>query len=232
MRHFPCMARILAIGSGGFFEPKDVAMQRYILRCADVPRPRVCFLATGKGDNPQHHAWFDQAFGALPCETSHLQLFDRTQTDLEGFVLEHDIVLVWGGNTASLLAVWRAHGLDRVLRKALQAQVVLAGFCAGALAWFEMGITDSFGDIAPLSDGLGLLPGSVCPHYDGDPRRQPMYLDAVASGTMAPGYALEADAGLRFEDGVLTEAFGSREGARAWRVEPGGATSLPTTLLG
>ncbi len=225
------MARILAIGSGGFFEPEDAAMQRYILAATDAARPRVCFLATGKGDNPQHYAWFDEAFGALPCETSHLRLFERTETDLEAFVCAQDIVLVWGGNTASLLAVWQAHGLHRVLRTAAASGVVLAGFCAGALAWFEAGITDSFGDIAPLRGGLGLLPGSLCPHYDGDPRRKPMYLDAVASGTMAPGYALDADAGLRFEDGVLTEAFTSRPGASAWRVDSAGASALPTRAV-
>ena len=212
------MGQVIAIGGGGLFEAHERRMHRFLLGRTKQPRPRVCFVATGKGDNPALLDRYYAAFAGHECEASHLGLFERGVRELEPFVLAHDLVLVWGGNTASMLAVWRAHGLDTILRRAHERGVVLAGVCAGALAWFEDGVTDSFAGLDPVGGGLGLVPGSHCPHYDADPQRRAAYHRLVASGELGPGYAADVDVALCFVDGRLAEVVSSRAGAAAWAV--------------
>ncbi len=125
-----------------------------------------------------------------------------------------------GGSVANLLAVWRVHGLDEILVDAVESGVVLAGLSAGMNCWFEASVTDSFGSdpLAPLHDGLGLVAGSSCPHYDGEKRRRPTYQRLVADG-FPDGYAADDGCGLLFEDGSLADVVASRPQARAHRVE-------------
>ena len=151
-------------------------------------------------------------------------------------MLAQDVIYVGGGNTVSMLAVWRAHGLDAVLREAWAAGRVLCGVSAGALCWFEGGSTDSFGnDLSPLQDGLGLLTGSVCPHYDGEAERRPTYHDFILKG-LPGGLAADDGVGLHFIGTEFTEAISSRPDARAYHVERQGGgvieTPLPTRFLG
>jgi peptidase E len=146
-------------------------------------------------------------------------------------VLAQDIIYVGGGSTANLLAVWRLHGLDEVLTEAARAGVIMAGWSAGMNCWFEASVTDSFGPgLAPLDDGLGLLHGSCCPHYHGEEHRRPRYLDLVASGGIAAGYAVDDNCALVFKDGELAEAVSSREGAGAFRVLAGNGTAIEEPL--
>jgi peptidase E len=145
------------------------------------------------------------------------------------------VIWVGGGNTANLLAIWRLHGVDTAMREAWEAGVVLAGSSAGMICWFEASITDSFGpQLAPLDDGLGFLPGSACPHYDGEERRRPVYRAAVAGG-FPGGYAADDHAALRFEGTELVECVAGREGASAWSValEDGEVAerALPTRMV-
>jgi peptidase E len=212
------MSRIVAMGGGGFVEEEHGPMHGYLLSLASSKRPRICLVATGKGDDPQCVEAFYGAFVPLACEPTHLALFDREVTDLMRFVLAQDIILVWGGNTASMLAVWRAHGLDQVIREAAAEEVVLAGACAGALAWFEDGVTDSFGGLDPLRDGLGLLSGSLCPYYNAEPKRRPTYHRLIASGEMQAGTAIDAGVALRYQDGRLEDAVAQADGLLAYRV--------------
>jgi peptidase E len=176
-------------------------------------------------------AAFYRACRSLDCEPTDLPLFSRTGEDVRSQLLAQDVIWVGGGNTANLLAVWRAHGVDGVMREAWEAGVVLAGSSAGMICWFEASITDSFGpQLAPLHDGLGFLPGSACPHYDGEDRRRPVYRAAVASGFPA-GYAADDQVALRFDGTELTECVTARNGASAWRVDHDGERALPTRLL-
>jgi dipeptidase E len=177
--------RIVAMGGGGFsMEPENPLLDEFVLSLARRARPRVCFVATASGDADGYVASFYRAFAALDCRPSDLGLFDRRVGDLRAFVLEQDVVYVGGGNTASLLAVWRAHGLDAVLAEAWAAGVVLCGISAGMNCWFRQSVTDSFdvATLAPLLDGLGLLAGSACPHYDGEEQRRPTYRRLVGPG--------------------------------------------------
>ena len=161
---------IVAMGGGGFSEePDNPLLDGFVLGLARREHPRVCFLGTASGDADSYVARFYRAFVDHDCYPSDLALFNREVADLRRFVLEQDVIYVGGGNTASLLAVWRAHGLDTILQEALAGGAVLCGVSAGMNCWFEASVTDSFGPaLAPLDDGLGFIVGSACPHYDAD----------------------------------------------------------------
>jgi peptidase E len=161
-----------------------------------------------------------------------LSLFRRDRTDLRAFLLEQDILYVGGGNTANLLALWRLHGVDEILLEALGAGVVLAGVSAGMNCWFDSSVTDSFAadELGPLHDGLGLIAGSACPHYDGEEQRRPTYLQLVGGGQLADGYAVDDGCALLFRDGVLADAISSRPGAGAHRVENRGSRAAEDAL--
>lgn len=214
--------RVVAMGGGGFsMEPENLLLDEFVLTQARTSRPRVCFVPTASGDSDGYVARFYRAFSALDCRPADLQLFKRSIRDLESFVFMQDVIYAGGGNTANLLAVWRAHGLDRILRRAWQEGVVLCGLSAGMNCWFSESVTDSFGvsQLAPLRDGLGLLPGSCCPHYDGEEQRRPMFHRFVASGELADGWAADDGAALVFEGESLNEIVTSRPGSAAYRVE-------------
>ena len=164
---------------------------RFVLGLAGRERPRVCFLPTAMGDADASVTRFYERFPPALCEPSHLKLFGVPRAGIREHLLGQDAIYVAGGNTANMLAVWRVHGIDAVLREAWAAGIVLAGPSAGALCWFECGVTDSFGpELAQLDGGLGFLPGSFCPHYDGEPERRPTYQRLIREG-LAPGYAAD-----------------------------------------
>jgi dipeptidase E len=230
---------IVGMGGGGFSEePDNPLLDRFVLSLARRERPRVCFVATASGDSEGYVARFYRAFADHDCRPADLGLFDRLVGDLRRFVLEQDVLYVGGGNTASLLAVWRTHGLDSILREALDAGAVLCGVSAGMNCWFEASTTDSFGpELAALHDGLGFVAASACPHYDNEAQRRPLYHRLVADGFPA-GYAADEGAALHFDSaGALVEAVASRQSARGYRVERGPDGSaveqpLPTRYLG
>lgn len=215
--------RRLALLGGGFSTDDDGLLDGWLLAQARTPRPSVCFLPTASGDAPSYVEKFCAAYRSrTDCEPSVLPLFRRELDDaaLRAFLLAQDVVYVGGGNTANLLAVWRTHGVDRLLREAYDRGTLLCGISAGANCWAEGSHTDSFGPLTFLRDGLGLLPGSVCPHYDSEPGRSPSYRAAVASGELPPGWAVDDGAGALFADGVLVEAVTRTPDARLHRVEP------------
>jgi peptidase E len=227
--------QIVAMGGGGFsMEPENPLLDEFVLSLARSERPRVCFVATASGDADGYVASFYRAFSALECRPADLQLFDRGVGDLRSFVLEQDVLYVGGGNTASLLAVWRAHGLDRVLTEAWHEGIVLCGVSAGMNCWFTQSVTDSFdrARLAPLRDGLGLLAGSCCPHYGDEDQRRPVYRRLVGAGELTGGWAAGDGAALVFAGEQLEEVVSSRPDARAWRVERAGERPLPVRYLG
>jgi dipeptidase E len=225
---------LVTMGGGGFsMQPENPLLDRYVVSLARRERPRVCFVPTASGDAVSYVASFYRAFARLDADAADLPLFERDGADLRSFLLAQDVIYVGGGNTANLLAIWRLHGVDAILREALDAGAVLCGVSAGMNCWFEASTTDSFGpDIAPLHDGLGFIPGSACPHYDGEPQRRPTFLRLVADGFPA-GWAADDGAALHFDaTGRFVEAVAERSGARAYRVEPSGETPLDTRYLG
>jgi peptidase E len=222
---------IVAMGGGGWaMEPDNPLLDEFVLGLTGKRRPKVCFVPTASGDSESFVARFYAAFGKERARASHLALFRRTGTDLAGYLLGQDVIYVGGGNTANMLAVWRVHGVDAILRKAWRSGVVLCGLSAGALCWFEEGVTDSYGPLAALKDGMGLLAGSACPHYDGEAERRPTYHALVRRGRLAAGYAADDGAGLHFVGRRLVEVVTSRPKAAGYRVERVGGRVVETRL--
>lgn len=214
--------QIVAMGGGGFsMEPDNPALDRFVLGLIPRPssRPRVCFLGTASGDAERYGDRFAAAFFALGCRPSRCSLFQPPTADLRGFLLEQEVIYVGGGNTRSLMALWREWEIDAILDEAWRAGGVLAGLSAGAICWFEQGVTDSVpGELRPLTC-LGLLPGSACPHYDGEAERRPAYHRLVGGGRIVPGFGIDDGAALHYNGTRLVEVVASRPGATAYRVE-------------
>jgi peptidase E len=192
--------------------------------------PRVCFVPTASDDERWSALRFYESF-AHRAEASHVSFNPWPRPDLREHVLAQDAIYVSGGNTANALAIWRVHGFDYILREAWERGILLCGWSAGMICWFEAGVTDSFGpQLGPLRDGLGFLTGSACPHYDGEERRRPVYTQLVAEGFPA-GYAADDAAALHFVGTELHEVVVTAEDARAYRVEPESETTLTGRLL-
>jgi peptidase E len=227
---------IVAMGGGGFqmdeeHSPLDAFVRELARHRSGRERPRACFIPTAGADGPEEVVDFYTAYSA-EAEPSHLFLFHRTVRDIRSFLLGQDLIHIGGGNTANMLAVWRLHGVDAVLHEAWQAGTVMSGMSAGAICWFEGCTTDSFGpDLQPLRDGLGILAGSYCTHYDGEAQRRPLFQRLVADGSLPAGYAVDDGAALVFRDTELVEVVTSRPAARAYRVEPTGDGSATETPL-
>ena len=222
---------LVALGGGGFSDGATPLLDDFVLGLAGAKRPRICFLGTATGDSPEYAVKFYAAFRER-AQPAHLELFGRPRRDIRDFLLSHDVVYVGGGNTANMLAIWRVHGVDAILREAWERGIVLAGISAGSICWFEGGVTDSFGDeLAPLLC-LGFLPGSNCPHYDSEPERRPTYRRLVDGGELPPGLAADDGVALHFVGTELAEAVGERPGAGAFRVERGAETPIPVRYLG
>jgi dipeptidase E len=212
---------ILAMGGGGFtMEPANPLLDDFVLELAGAKRPRILFLPTASGDETAQINAFLARYGARACVPEHLSLFrlrDRRRS-LEQIVLEQDIVYVGGGSMRNMLALWSAHELDRLLLAAWRSGTVLAGLSAGAMCWFEGGVTCSSGPPAAMR-GLGLLPGSLTVHADGEPDRLPRWLACVADGTLPGGWALDDGVALLFGETQLRRVVSSRPGAGAMRVD-------------
>jgi len=218
------------MGGGGFMADRRSPLDDFMLSLSKAARPRVCFVPTPSGDSDRVIAAFFEAFTRRYCEPSCLRLFGVPDRPAE-WLADQDVIYVSGGNTANALAIWRLHGVDVALRAAWERGAVLGGVSAGANCWFECCVTDSFGiALDPLHDGLGLLAGSFCPHYDGEVQRRPVYRSLVDGG-FPPGYAADDGAALHFDGAELREVVATHAGATGYRVEPGGETALAARLL-
>ncbi|MGP4072869.1 Type 1 glutamine amidotransferase-like domain-containing protein [Piscibacillus sp. B03] len=213
------MKQIIALGGGGFsMEPDNPLLDLYILNQSDKMTPKICFIPTASGDSENYISRFYNFFEKQNCIPSHLSLFKPPTRDLEDFLLEKDIIYVGGGNTKNLLVLWKEWGLDRLLNKAWEQGIILAGISAGSICWFEEGVTDSFGDgLEPLK-GLGLLKGSNCPHYDGETKRRPAYQKLVAEGKIKSGLATDDGVALHYIDQEINNIVTSRPYAKAYKV--------------
>ncbi len=229
--------QIVAFGGGGFsMESGNPLLDEYVLGLTGSERPRICFLPSASGDADHYIVRFYRAFPAERCEASHISLFRREQgpADLRAHLLSQDVIYVGGGSVVSLLGVWRAHGIDAILREAWEAGVVLCGLSAGSLCWFAEAVTGFHG--APRRvEGLGLLPFSNCVHYEAAGSRRLAYLEFLRAG-MRPGYAAEDGAALHFDGAELSRVVASRPGARGYRLDVAGERvvemRIATTFLG
>ena len=219
---------IIAIGGGGFSNGSDPGLDTYLLEQSRSTTPRIGFIATASGDSERYLLKFYARFAKLDCRPSHLPLFERTP-NLEAWVLGQDVIFVGGGNTRSLLSVWQGWELAPILRRAGDAGTVLSGISAGAICWFECGVTDSESDTLGPLPCLGFVSGSCCPHYSGDAERRRGFERMVDSEEIVPGYAIDAGAALHVVDGVAKRVVSGRPGADVYWVERTGVgvTSIP-----
>jgi dipeptidase E len=214
------MQQIIAMGGGGFsMEPDNLALDRYVIAQTGKTRPSVCFLSQASGEARDYIINFYRAFNELDCRASHLSLFVPHTPDIEDFLTSQDVIYVGGGNTKSMLALWREWDLDLILRMACENGTVLAGISAGAICWFDELTTDSIPGKLTALKGLGYLAGSCTPHYDGEPERRPTLTRLVASGEVVPGYAFDDGAAGHFVDGKLKAVISSRQNAKGYYVE-------------
>jgi peptidase E len=206
------------VGMGGF---PDEALWSHVLSLARGPRVLV--------DHAASPGWTEPL--PLAGELTDLSFYPWPPQNLRELALSHDVILVCGGNTANMLAIWRVHGFDAILREAWESGVLLTGWSAGMICWFEAGVTDSFGpQLEGMPDGLGFLPGSACPHYDGEERRRPVYTSLVR-GTFPPGLALDDGVAAHYVGTELREIVTNRPESGGYHVSRDGERSLSIRRL-
>jgi dipeptidase E len=223
--------QIVGLGGAGSTEEETRRLLAHVVALAGKTAPRVAIVPTAVADDADAIL---RVYGLLPPEArlTIVPFFPWPPADLQRLVLAQDVVFVCGGNTVNMLAIWRAHGFDRILREAWEAGIVLTGWSAGMICWFEAGVTDSFGpQLAGMRDGLGFLAGSACPHYDGEDLRRPVYTKLVAEG-FPYGIAADDGVGVHYVGSELGDVVTVRAGAQAYRVEPDGEEPLTVRLLG
>jgi len=219
------------MGGGGFTAgTADPRLDDLVLELTGRPRPRVCLLPTAGGDSEHQIRRFYETYQDRLCEPSHISLFrlGRQPVPLKEHLLSQDVVYVGGGSMVNLIAIWKAQGLDRMLREAWARGVVLAGISAGSMCWFEYGVTTSSGRPEP-AQGLGFLPGSNSVHHDSEPARRPVYLDAVRNREIPPGYAADDGAALIFRGASLQAVVTAR--GKAYEVTADGERELESRSL-
>lgn len=217
-------------------EPENPLLDSYLLAQSSKDRPSICFLPHATDNAQGQTVAFFKAYASLPANPTYLSLFSAHTADIEGFLMEQDIIYVGGGNTRSMLALWREWGLDRILRQAGENGTVLAGVSAGANCWFDACSTDSVpGTLSALSC-LGYLPGSFTPHFDGESDRRPSLVRMVSGLELPEGWAADDGAAIHFKDGQLFQCIASRLGAAVHRIERHNGevaiSPLPTEFLG
>jgi peptidase E len=213
-------------------ELAPLVLHAVALSGVDGRAPRLCHLGTAGGDQLWWNALFTAAGRRAGVDIDHLNLFPMPSVDdVEGFLLDHDVVWVGGGSVANLLAVWRLHGLDRIFERVWQAGVVLGGVSAGSICWHVGGTTDSFGpELRAVTDGLALVPYSNGVHYDSEARRRPRFQGLVADGTLPDGFATDDGVGLVYRGTALVEAVTEVAGRGAYRVVREGERAVEERL--
>ena len=192
--------QIIAIGGGGFGRtPGEGLIEKYILDQSEKDVPNICFIPTATGDNEAYKVNYYSTFSKLECSPSHLDFFKRTP-DLKELILKQDVIFVGGGNTKSMLAVWKDWGLDLLLKEAYEKGVIMSGVSAGAICWFDQGITDSWAEDLKVMDCLGFIEGACCPHYDEEPQRKPSLNKFITEKVLKSCYAVDGGCALHIED--------------------------------
>lgn len=226
--------RIFVLGGGGFTSSiKDLALDHHLLTLCEADSPRICLLPTASGDPEDQIARFYATYRGTGAQLSHVSLFriGDLKRPLREHLMDQDAIYAGGGSMVNLLALWAAHELPEILTDAWRAGTVLCGVSAGAMCWFEGGVTRSHGEPRVVARGLGLLGGSLSVHDDVDPERAATYRAAVADGALPPGYAIDDGVGLLFEDDQPPRAYSCRPTSGARRVSTAGEEPIEPAVL-
>ena len=211
--------QIIAIGGGGFGRnPGEGIIENYILNQANNKNPKICFIPTATGDNEAYKNNYYATFTKLNCRPVHLDFFKRTP-DLDSLINEQDVIFVGGGNTKSMLAVWKEWGLDLILKDAYKNGVVMSGVSAGAICWFDQGITDSWSEDLKVMDCLGFVEGACCPHYDEEPQRRPSLKKFLSQKILESCYAVDGGCALHIDDEKEYRSIAFSKNKKSFLVE-------------
>ncbi len=210
---------IIAIGGGGFGRnPSIGVIENYILNQSTKKRPKICFIPTATGDDEAYKVNFYSTFTKFDCEPTHLDFFKRTP-NLEKMIMKQDIIFVGGGNTMSMLAVWEKWGLDKILKQAYDNGTVMSGVSAGAICWFDKGITDSWAEKLQLMNCLNFVKGVCCPHYDEESERRPTLHKLLLNKKIKSCYAIDGGCALHLTNGTPFKAIAFENGKRSYCVK-------------
>ena len=215
--------QIIAIGGGGFGRnPGDGVIEQYILDQTGKEKPNICFIPTATGDNEAYKVNYYSTFSKLDCNPIHLDFFKRTP-DLEQLIPQQDAIFVGGGNTKSMLAVWKDWNLDKLLKEAYEKGVVMSGVSAGANCWFERAVVDSWEEDLRVIDCMGFIKGICCPHYDEEPQRRPAVKTFLEDGIIDSCYSVEGNCALHIKDDdeYLSVDFGKEKNAYIVSIDDG-----------
>ena len=211
--------QIIAIGGGGFGRnPGEGIIENYILNQSNAKNPNICFIPTATGDNEAYKNNYYATFTKLNCNPVHLDFFKRTP-DLQSLINEQDVIFVGGGNTKSMLAVWKDWGLDSILHEAYKKGVVMSGVSAGAICWFEKGVTDSWSEDLKVMDCLGFVKGACCPHYDEEPQRRPSLKKFLSQQILESCYAVDGGCALHIQDETEYGSIAFSKNKKSFHVE-------------
>ncbi len=209
---------IVAIGGGGFGRSLgSLKIEKYIISLISKKRPKICFIPTASGDNSLYKLNFYRAFSELDCITSHIDFFSRTE-NLEEQVLTQDIIYVGGGNTKSMLAVWKEWNLNNILQIAYEKGIVMSGVSAGAICWFEKGITDSYAKKLSIIDCLGMVDGIACPHFDEEKEREPYVNDLIKRDIIKSCICIEGGCALHIKNDFEYYSIDFGNGKKCYKV--------------
>ena len=194
------IGQVIAIGGGGFGRnPKHTKIEKYILEQCDVKNPNICFIPTASAEDKAYTVNFYAAFSKFECTPTHINFFQRTP-NLRSIINKQDIIYVGGGNTKSMIAVWKEWKLDKLLLKAYKRGAILCGVSAGAICWFNQGITDSWASNLSVMDCLGFLDGCCCPHYDGEKDRRPSVHGFINDKKIESCIAVEDESAVHYKN--------------------------------
>ena len=225
------MKQVIAIGGGGFTDEKNnLKIEKYLLAQVKKEKPKICLLPQASGESQAYILKFFETFVKLGAEPSWISLFGLVNPSWKQHLLNQDIIYVGGGNFRSLLALWKAWEMDKMLIEAYNKGIILSGISSGAGCWFEQGVTYSVWPVGIL-DGLGLIDGSCCPHFDTEIKMQDFYKSKIQTMEIKPGFALEDETGLHFVDGKLTNAIKSIESKKAIKIDARGETIIESVIL-
>ena len=212
------MRQVIAIGGGGFGRTQESNLiEQYILDQTSKTKPKICFIPTATGDLDSYIVNFYSVFTKLKCEPSHISFFKRTM-DLQAHIQKQDAIFVGGGNTKSMLAVWRDWGLDLILKDAYVRGVVMSGVSAGAICWFEAGLTDSWASDLKMMECMNFIPGNCAPHYDEEPERRPATKKFLENKSIDFMYGIEGGAALHFVDEIPNSTIQFKKNKYAYKV--------------
>ena len=199
--------QIIAIGGGGFGRHPGVGIiEKYILQQSDKEKPNICFIPTATGDSDSYKVSYYATLNKLNCNPTHLDFFKRTP-NLEELIKNQDIIFVGGGNTKSMLSVWKEWGLDTILKKAYLEGTIMSGVSAGAICWFEKGVTDSWADKLNIIECLNFTKGNCCPHYDEESERKPSLSQFINEDLLRDCYAIDGGCALHVKNDELYKAI-------------------------